>query len=116
MELRRLRRHVINRGGLSEAWLVYMKENDPDPRGAGSTPPRPRLVRAFWSRGEATEWVRLAQARHKGERYELYHVALDEKWVLDNTLRTAQLVPALETAPRGPDIAVSPGAIAHAFG
>ncbi|MGE5814731.1 MAG: hypothetical protein ACM36C_09615 [Acidobacteriota bacterium] len=116
MELRRLRRHVINRGGLTEAWLVYVEDRDPDLPGTGCASPRPRLVKAFWSRSEATEWARAEQVSRKWDRYEVYHVALDEQWVSNNTLRPAQHVPLSEGGPPHPDITVTPGAIAHAFG
>lgn len=114
MELRRLKRHVINRGGLTEVWLVYMEERDGDP--PGGRPPRPRLLKAFWTRAESTEWARVQQSTRKWERYEVYHVAVDEQWVCENTLRAAHHVPAGEGVPRQPDVAVTPGAIAHAFG
>jgi hypothetical protein len=114
MELRRLNRHVINRGGLTEVWLVYVEQSEPDSPAGGR--PRPRLVKAFWSRTEASAWARLEQSARKGDRCEVYHVALDEQWISENTLRPAQHVPATEGAPPRPDIGVTPGAIAHAFG
>lgn len=115
MELRRLKRHVINRGGLAEAWLIYCDEGACDPQGNGGHPPLPRLVRAFWSCAEATEWARVEQWSCPWNRYEVYHVALDERWVSDNSLRAARHVNTVpESAPR-PSIAVTPGAIAFAF-
>lgn len=115
MELRRLRKHVNDRGGLAEAWLVYCDEGASDPQGPGGQPPIPRLVRAFWSRAEATEWARVEQWSCPWNHYEVYHIALDERWVLDNSLRAAHHVsPGPESSPR-PSIAVTPGAIAHAF-
>lgn len=115
MELRRLRRHVINRGGLTEVWLVYLQDQEAD-RPAGPAAPRPRLVKAFWSRAQANEWTRAGQVSGTWDRYEVYHVALDERWVSENTLRAAQHVPASEGGAQRPDITVTPGAIAHAFG
>jgi hypothetical protein len=114
MELRRLKRHVMNYGGLCEAWLVYALDFDAGtPAGPGAVL-RPRLIRAFWTRAEAAEWVG-QQSSHNSHRYETYRVALDERWVSENSLRPAHHVALLKGGPARPSLMVTPGAIAHAF-
>ena len=113
MELRRLRRHVINRGGLCDAWLVYAEYPAPETH---APVPRPRLVRAFWSRAEAVDWALEQRAERHVPRYEVYHVPLDEVWIAENTLRPATHVSLHGNGPERPAVAVTPGAISHAFG
>jgi hypothetical protein len=121
MELKRLRRQVVERGGLCEAWLVYVEERNRGQRDAlRASDQRPRLVRAFWTRVEAAEWALLVQPSNPGNRYGLYRVAIDERWVMENSLRPAYYVRELGDdsvrAEERPAVSVTAGAIAHAFG
>jgi len=119
MELKRLRRHVMNRGGLCEVWLVYIGEEEPGPPpNPGPSNSRPRLARAFWTRAEAGEWAQRHAAANPAHHCEVYRIPLDERWISENTLRPAYHVPAVPGDPSEtgrPSIAVTPGAIAHAF-
>lgn len=86
---------------------------------AGAPDYRPRLVRAFWTRVEAAEWALTASTSSPGNRYTLYRIALDERWISENSLRPAYYVHTVGSAPdtaERPPVTVTAGAIAHAFG
>jgi hypothetical protein len=113
MTTRLLRRRVAERGGLCPIWLVYQEERQLT---VSTGEFRPRLVRAFWSRVDASEWSRVEHARTPSLRFHVYRLMADEEWIDENSLRRVQHVVSFEDAGERPPLAVTAGAVAHAFG
>ena len=107
-----LRRRIAERDGLCEVWLVY-EEKRSQTITTGEF--RPRLVRAFWSRVEATDWARGAHAADTARHYHVYRLVADEGWAAENSLRGVQYVASFNDAGERPLLSVTVGAVAHAF-
>lgn len=113
MNLKILRRRLGERGGVCQVWLVYEEERQ---KTMATGEFQPRLVRAFWSRVEATDWARAEHARTPALHYHVYRLVADEGWVEENSLRGVQYVVSFEDAGERPRLSVTAGAVAHAFG
>lgn len=111
--LRLLRRRIIERGGFCPVWLVYEEDRR---RTIATGELQPHLVRAFWSRVEAAGWAGDRHAQSPVLHYHVYRVTADEAWVDENCLRRVQHVVSFQDAGERPQLSVTAGAVAHAFG
>jgi hypothetical protein len=110
---RLLRRRILEKGGLCPIWLAY-EEDRPQTLATGEF--RPRLMRAFWSRVEAADWSRDQHTANPALHYHVYRLIADTEWVDENSLRRVQYVVSFDDAGERPELSITAGAVAHAFG